>query len=136
LSCRYKEISKTQQAEKDERDRRDKNRPIDPVFPYLDGNAWRVDGVYSNPGYGTKHLCLLYPTVYPPGAPGPCKEVKQNADKVLPGLREEAKKNNVTTLIAKWNNPFVEWVVLKWWDGGVFNLTGVTSFVSSVFFKV
>jgi hypothetical protein len=126
---RYKENRKKDQLAKERKKRREKERPTNAVFPYLDGNAWRVAGDYSNPGYGTKHLCLLHPKINPPGAPGPCKELERNADKVFPGVREEAEKNNVTTLVARLNNPFVGWMLLKWWDGGVWNYTSFNSFV-------
>ena len=96
--------------------------PANASFPF--GDISSVAGKYINLGYGPVELCLVSPE--DPNASSSCQALASNISIILPG----ATPPDIPTFYAKWDSPLFSHFRFTHFDGGVFNLTALSSFVS------
>ena len=98
-------------------------RPANASFPF--GSFSSVAGKYSNLGYGPIELCLVSPK--DPNASPSCQALASNISTILPG----ATPPDIPTFFVKWDSPAFSHLRVTHFDGPVFNLSALSSLVSS-----
>ena len=83
-----------------------------------------LPGTYTNAGYGPFELCLMPSNST--AASSSCQELAANASVILPG----AVNASVPTFLAVWNSPLASHIRLTHFEGNIFNLSMLLSFVS------
>ena len=81
-------------------------------------------GKYTNPGYGVFELCFV--SSNSTAASPSCKELAANVSTILPGVVNAS----VPTYLAAWDSPLASHISLTHYDGNVFNLSTLSSYVS------
>lgn len=103
-------------------------RPANASFP--SGNFASLAGVYRSAGYNNFELCLVSPKN--PSASSSCEALTANLSTILPGAIDY----NVPTFIGEWDSPWLSHVRLSHFNGNIFNVSGLTSFVSPLHFSL
>jgi len=98
------------------------SRPENASSPSVPGGFASIEGNYNHPGYGNWFFCSFEPDKQPSAA---CKDFAGNLSVVLPG----AVSPTIPTLIAPVDSVLFNYVRLEHFDGNVFNVTFLRSYV-------
>jgi hypothetical protein len=90
-------------------------------------NFTSIAGIYNNYGYGSVELCLVSPNIA--AASHSCKAMASNASTILPGAIDPS--STIPTYLAEWNGPWMSHIKLTHWDGDLFNVSALSSHVST-----
>lgn len=99
-------------------------RPGNATLPVRDFAA--LAGRYINTGYGPLELCLVSES-NSSATSSECQALVADAPKVLPG----ALNPDIPTFLAGWDSIWSSHIRLTHFDGNVFNMSALTSFVRS-----
>ncbi|KAF8641380.1 hypothetical protein AX16_010001 [Volvariella volvacea WC 439] len=94
-------------------------RPSSPSLPSV--NVTTIAGTYSNDGYGSAELC--YVNSVGPGTTQFCTDLINSINEQIPQFLANL---DSPTFVSKWNKAFAPYILLKHFDGDIFNATGFT----------
>ena len=94
-------------------------------------NFTSIAGTYNNSGYGNFELCLI--SHHNTAASRSCQALISNASVILPGIVDSSSTGRIPTFLAEWNTPWASHIRLTHWNGNTFNISGLSSFVSSYY---
>jgi hypothetical protein len=100
-------------------------QPVNSSLPSV--NLSSIAGVYNNRGYGSFELCLVSPNITT--ASNSCKVLASNVSIILPGAVDPSGK--IPTFLAEWNSPWMSHIKLTHWNGNTFNISILSSYVST-----